>query len=177
MVWSIVGPFLGLDNVLVALALAPLCQNTGQFWLLTAWFVGVEAAAPVAGALLGGVLPVAEPAAIVQSALLMTLGLTMLGMTLAGRVPTRGLRMNSDPARLVGRDKAIAALALLLGIDNLMVGAAFSLPTAAACGLAGAVLVLLACLLSCMAGSRLLSLARAAAAAVLLLAAGALGFA
>ena len=175
--WSTIGPLLGLDNVLVALALAPLCRAKGRFWLLTGWFVAVEAVAPVAGAVLRGALPVDAPATtILQSALLMTLGLAMLGMTLAGRGGAWGLRAYSIAERLVGSGGGIAALALLLGIDNLFAGAAFSLSAAAGCGLASAFPVFFACLLGRVAGSRLPSAARAPAAAVLLLAAGAIGF-
>lgn len=177
MSWATIGPLLGLDNILVGLALAPMCQANGRFWVLTGWFAGVEALAPVAGAVLGGTLPVDEPATtILQAALLMTLGLAMLGMKFAGRGGAWGFRAYSMAERLVGSGSGIAALALLLGIDNLFAGAAFSLPAAAGCGLASALPVLLACLLGRVVGSRLPSAARAPATAVLLLAAGAIGF-
>ena len=177
MAWSTLGPFLALDNALAALALAPLCPSAGRFWLLTAWFVGVEAAAPIAGALLGGVLTAVAPAAVISSALLMTLGLAMLVLVLARRIPIAGFRVDWDPARLVGSGRSIAGLALVLGVDNLVGGAAFSVPVAAACGSASAVSALMACLLGRWGGARLPAKQRIAASAVLLLAAGAMGFA
>ena len=75
------GWFLSLDNVLVALALAPLCVKAGRLWVLAAWFAGVEAVAPVVGVVLGGVVPpLAGPAGTMQVAVLLTLGLGVLGM-------------------------------------------------------------------------------------------------
>jgi len=177
MAWPTVGPFLGLDNVFVALALAPLCQRAGRFWLLAAWFAGAEAVAPLVGALLRGVLPLGEPAGMLQSALLATLGLTILGMALVARVPAWGFGMTLDPAPLVSSGKAIAGLALLLAIDNLIAGAAFSPPAAIVCGLASAVPVLLACLMGRLCGSRLPATAPATTSGLLLLTAALIGLA
>ena len=170
MTWSSLGPLLGLDNALVALALAPVCHKAGRLWLLAAWFAVVEAAAPVAGALLGSVLPVARPPEAVQTAVVLTLGLAVLGMNLAKR----------DPARLVGSGRTIGALALLLGIDNLlagagMAGAADPLSASAASGFASAGVVLMACAVGRLAAPQLPAAGSTVGCAALLLAAGAIG--
>ncbi len=176
MAWATVGPFLGLDNVFVALALAPLCHRAGRFWLLTAWFACAEAAAPLVGARSRGVLPTADAAGVLQSALLATLGLTILSTVLFAHIPAVRSGMTWDPAHLVGSGKAIAALALLLAIDNLIAGAAFSPLSAIVCGLASAFPVLLACLMGRLFGSCLPAAARATTSGVLLLTAALIGF-
>jgi hypothetical protein len=145
MIWSSLGPFLALDNIVLVLALAPLCHRADRLRRLAAWFAGVELVAPMAGALLGGVLPTGAPTASIQVALLATLGLAVLGLHLARR----------DPARLIAGGGTIAALAVLLGLDNLMAGAAVPLPIAAAWGLVGAGSVLIACAAGRAVGSRL----------------------
>ena len=217
------GWFLSLDNVLVALALAPLCVKAGRLWVLAAWFAGVEAVAPVVGAVLGGVVPpLAGPAGTMQVAVLLTLGLGVLGMgaltffplPLRGGVggwgrwelatdrlsslvrgplpPTPSLKgrgsilhqhlhlhqhlrhLPPDPARLVSSTRTIAALALLLGLDNLLAGSAMPVPAAITCGLTSAVPVLLACFAGRLAATCLSPAGRAMACGVLLLTAAAI---
>jgi hypothetical protein len=177
--WVGLAPFLGLDNVVVALALAPWCQTSGRFWLLSAWFVGVEAAAPACGALLRGILPIAQLTAertqVMQSALLITLGFAVVG-TLLARSAGRILPFPGPlPSRLLRDGRSIAALALLLGVDNLVAGTGLSLPSAYLGGLASAAPVLLACLLGRSARSRVPARVYDPASALLLLAVGAIG--
>ena len=223
------GWFLSLDNVLVALALAPLCVKAGRLWVLAAWFAGVEAVAPVVGAVLGGAVPpLAGPAGTMQVAVLLTLGLGVLGMgaltffplplregvrgrgrwelatdrlsslvrgplpptpSLKGRGSILHLRLHlnqhlhlhqhlrhlpPDPARLVSSTRTIAALALLLGLDNLLAGSAMPVPAAITCGLTSAVPVLLACFAGRRAATCLSPAGRAMACGVLLLTAAAI---
>jgi hypothetical protein len=165
MIWSTsLGSFLALDNVAVAMALAPICHKAGRLRLLAAWFAGVELVAPMVGALLHGILPAAMPTASLQTALLATLGLAVVGLCLAQR----------DPVRLIAGGGTIAALAVLLGLDNLMAGAVVSLPVATAWGLVGAGSVLIACAVGRTLGSRL---SPAGCAAALLASAIAIGWA
>ncbi len=157
--WSSLGASLALDNVATALALAPICLRTGRFRLLVLWFAGAEAVAPPLGAL----LPSFAPPIPIEAALLVTLAAAVLGLGLARR---------PDAERRVARGPAIAALALLLGLDNLLAGAALPMPVAVASGLASGGTVLAACGLGWLAWRSLPPLGTATLGAAVLLAAG-----
>jgi putative Mn2+ efflux pump MntP len=179
------GALLALDNIVVALALAPLCTSRAQFVRLTAWLAGVEAVAPLAGALFRHQLPSSLPEGPVSAALLATLGLSLLGLSLTRRLPAKGFvstRLRPalhvlSPERWVRSGVQTAVLAILLGLDNLLAGAGLSPASAAVCGAGGAAAVVAACLAGRAIGVHPTPEARTVACAALLLTAGAMAWA
>lgn len=101
----------GLDNAAVALALAPLL-GLRRGLLLAALFGLSEMLMPLLGLTLAW--PLSGPAA----AILRTGALAVLASGFAGLLLAR-----RDPAALVGSTGSLAALAVLLGLDNLVAGA------------------------------------------------------
>ncbi len=165
------GSLLALDNVVAALALAPLCQNRAQFLRLIAWFAAVEAMAPAVGVLLQPRLPSLLADGSASAAIVMTLGLSLLGLALARR------SVAFAPERWASGGWPTAALAIVLGLDNLVAGAGLSVSSAALCGAASAAAVVAACLLGRAIGLRLTLQARAVVCGILLVTAGAMTWA
>jgi putative Mn2+ efflux pump MntP len=165
------GSLLALDNILAALALAPFCRNRTQFLSLIAWFAAVEAMAPSAGAILQPRLtsPLADGS--LPAAIIVTLGLSLLGLALTRRSAV------FPPERLANGGWPTAALAIVLGLDNLLAGTELSLPSAALCGVASAAAVLVACIVGRTIGLRLAPQMRAVVCGILLVAAGAMTWA
>lgn len=131
------GFMLGLDNVAVALALGPLGLGARRTALLAVLFGASEALMPLAGSAFAGSF--AQAGEGMRVIVLATLATMVLGLTLVRR----------DPAALVGHPAVLLALAILLGIDNLIAGATgvsgFALATA---GLVSGTLAFAACLAS-----------------------------
>jgi hypothetical protein len=124
----------GIDNAAVALALAPLL-GLRRGLLLAALFGISEMAMPLLGLALAW--PLSEPAA----AMLRTSALAVLASAFAGLLLAR-----RDPAGLIGSTGSLAALAILLGLDNLVAGAGGAgLWPALATGAGSALLAALAC--------------------------------
>jgi len=176
------GSLLALDNVAVALALAPLCRNRTQFVRLVAWFAAVEALAPMTGVLLRTRLPplLANGTA---SAIVATIGLSLLGLALARRRRVEGpawlrsLAAAFPPERWASGGWPTAALAVALGLDNLIAGAGLTLPLALLCGMASAGAVMAAGVLGYAIGPRFTADARTVFCGALLLVAGAVTWA
>ena len=163
------GPLLALDNIVVAFALAPLCRDRAQLMRLIAWFAAVEALAPVVGALLHPALPAGLEDG--SAALVLTLGLALFGLALARRTLSFAALQAEQLAR---GGVATAALAIVLGLDNLLAGASEPLPLAAACGAVSAGAVIAACAAGRALGLGLTARARALAGGALLVLAGAM---
>ncbi|HEY1750706.1 MAG TPA: hypothetical protein VGG29_05555 [Caulobacteraceae bacterium] len=185
MSWAGLGPFLSLDNIFVALALAPFCPSRAAFVRLIAWFAGVEAAAPALGAVLRVAFPQAGWTSVAPSALLLTLGFAVLGAAAirrwrgASRVAEARARPAgvADPAWWAAGGLPTGALAVLLGLDNLVAGASLPLAEAAGCGLLSGATVLAAGLAARAAGRFAPPPVRIVAAGLLLAAAGVAGLA
>jgi hypothetical protein len=140
----------GLDNAAVALALGPLL-GWRRGLALAALFGLAEALMPLAGlALAWAPEPMASP--FLRSGVLMLAATTIAGLLLVRR----------DPAAAISSPAAMAGLAVLLGLDNLVAGGeSGSLAAAGAIGLASALLAAAACGAGALIGRRLT--ARAAA--------------
>jgi putative Mn2+ efflux pump MntP len=111
---------LGLDNIAVAFALGPLQLGPRRTLQLGLAFGFAEAGMMLLGSTLGPAwLPAAMTAEVARAGALATLGVAVLGLVW---VKTR-------PADFVANAWALAGLALLLGIDNLVAGAAPELAT------------------------------------------------
>jgi hypothetical protein len=164
------GSLLALDNVVAALALAPLCQNRAQFLRLIAWFAVVEAMAPAVGVLLQPRLPSLLADGSASAAIVMTLGLSLLGLALARRSA-------AFAQRWAGGGWPTVALAAVLGLDNLLAGTGLSLSSAVLCGAASGGAVVAACLLGRAIGLRLTLQARTVVCGILLVTAGAMTWA
>jgi hypothetical protein len=129
----LLGPYLACDNILVGVALLPLCRTARDRRRLIGWFAGVEAVAPLFGGALGAqVWPGLDLA---QAAILLTAALALSGALVIGRWRQVG-------QNVAGR--AIVPLALVLGIDNLAAGAGSTLADAALSGLLSAAALTLA---------------------------------
>lgn len=133
------GLLYGLDNALVALALAPML-GWRRGLLLAVLFGLAEMLMPLVGAALAvaGETPL-------RAGLLALLATTIAGLLFVRR----------DPAALVGSPAALAALAVLLGLDNLAAGIGLSVGASLALGLSSAVLASAACLIGVAAAHRL----------------------
>ena len=134
------GFVLGLDNVVVALALGPLVLSARRTALLAVLFGASEALMPLTGtfAATGAFAPVGEA---VRVTVLATLATMVLGLTLVRR----------EPGVVVGHPATLVALAVLLGLDNFAAGAtgAVAGPAAlATAGLLSGALAFAACLAS-----------------------------
>jgi hypothetical protein len=106
---------LGLDNIAVAFALGPLQLGSRRTLQLGLAFGIAEAGMTLLGSTLGQAwLPAAMTAEMARAGVLATLGVAVLGLVW---VKTR-------PADFVANAWTLACLALLLGIDNLVAGAA-----------------------------------------------------
>jgi putative Mn2+ efflux pump MntP len=133
----------GIDNAAAALALAPVL-GWRRGLMLAAFFGAAEALMPLAGAALA--LPALGAGEAIRVGLLALLGTTIAGLALTRR----------DPAALIGSPAAMAGLAILLGLDNLLVGAAGASPaTLLSVGLGSAALSALACVVGAALTSRL----------------------
>jgi putative Mn2+ efflux pump MntP len=134
----------GLDNAAVALVLGPLL-GWRRGLVLAAMFGACETLMPLAGA----ALPFAAfetGLAGLRTAVLAVAATTVAGLLLARR----------DPAALAASPAALAALALLLGLDNLVAGqGAGSLGAALATGAISGAVAAAACAAGAMAGRRL----------------------
>ena len=164
------GSLLAFDNIVAALALAPLCRNRVQFLRLIAWFAAVEAMAPVAGVLLQPHPQSLLAGGWVAAAIVMTLGLSLLGLASARR-------STAFAERLASGGWPTAMLAIVLGLDNLIAGAGLPLSSAALCGAASAGAVVAACLVGRAIGLRLTLQARTVVCGILLVTAGAMTWA
>jgi hypothetical protein len=164
------GSLLAIDNVVAALALAPLCPNRAKFLRLIAWFAVVEAMAPAVGAILQPRLPSLWADGSVSAVLVVTLGLSLLGLALARRSAAFAERCASGGWPTAG-------LAIVLGLDNLLAGTGLSLSSAALCGAASGGAVIAACLLGRAIGLRLTLQARTVVCGILLVTAGAMTWA
>ena len=164
------GSLLAFDNIVAALALAPLCRNRAQFLRLIAWFAAVEAAAPAAGVLLQPRLPPLLADGSLAAAIVMTLGLSLLALAAARRSA-------AFAQRLAGGGWPTAALAIVLGLDNLLAGTGLSLSPAVLCGAASGGAVVAACLLGRAIGLRWTLQARTVVCGILLVTAGAMTWA
>jgi putative Mn2+ efflux pump MntP len=106
---------LGLDNIAVAFALGPLQIGPRRALLLGLWFGIAEAAMTLLGSVLGAAwLPAAMATEMTRAGVLATLAAAVLGLAWIRR----------QPAAFVASPWALMGLALLLGIDNLIAGAA-----------------------------------------------------
>ncbi|HYE27178.1 MAG TPA: hypothetical protein VEA61_02940 [Allosphingosinicella sp.] len=124
----------GLDNAAVALALAPLL-GWRRGLLLAALFAIAEMLMPLLGLALAW--PLSEPAA----AMLRTSALAVLASAFAGLLLAR-----RDPVSMIASTRSLAALAAVLGLDNLVAGTGSAgLAAAFATGAVSAVLAALAC--------------------------------
>jgi putative Mn2+ efflux pump MntP len=104
---------LGLDNIAVAFALGPLQLGRRGALLLGLWFGFAEAGMALLGSALGqSWLPTMMTIAATHAGVLATLGVAVLGLAWIGR----------RPAQFVANPSALAGLALLLGLDNLIAG-------------------------------------------------------
>jgi hypothetical protein len=105
----------GLDNIAVAFALGPLQLGSRRTLQLGLAFGLAEAGMTLLGSTLGQAwLPAAMTAEMARAGVLATLGVAVLGLVW---VKTR-------PADFVANAWTLAGLALLLGADNLVAGAA-----------------------------------------------------
>lgn len=141
------GLLYGLDNASVALALAPLL-GWRRGLLLALLFGAAEMAMPLAGAMLAP--PPLGAGEAIRAGLLGLLATTIAGLLIVRR----------DPAALVGSPPALAGLAILLGLDNLVAGAGlsaagFPLADVAMIGMTSAALAAAACLIGVLAAHRL----------------------
>jgi hypothetical protein len=106
---------LGLDNIAVAFALGPLQLGPRRTLQLGLAFGIAEAGMTLLGSAFGQAwLPAAMTTEMARAGLLATLGVAVLGLVW---VKTR-------PADFVANAWILAGLALLLGVDNLVAGAA-----------------------------------------------------
>ena len=139
-----IGFVLGLDNLVVALALGPLGLSARRTALLAVLFGSAEALMPLAGSAFGaaiGGLTLGGDANAVRVTVLAMLATMVLGLTLVRR----------DPAVLVGHPAMLVALAALLGLDNFTAGAtgsAAGLAALATSGLVSGALAFIACFAS-----------------------------
>lgn len=141
----------GLDNALVALALGPVIGWRRGF-ALGALFAAAEILMPVLGASLALSYP---PGGGLRAGALAVAATGIAGLALARR----------DPARLIRSPWAMAGLAAVLGLDNLVAGqAAPSVAESLRIGTVSAAVAVLACAAGAAAGRRLGVRAAAAAA-------------
>jgi hypothetical protein len=106
---------LGLDNIAVAFALGPLQLGTRRTLQLGLAFGIAEAGMLLLGSALGPAwLPAAMTTEMTRAGVLATLGVAVLGL----------VWVKYRPADFVATAWTLAGLALLLGIDNLVGGAA-----------------------------------------------------
>lgn len=141
----------GLDNAIVALALGPVLGWRRGF-ALGALFAAAEIAMPLLGAWLAWS---ALPAQGLRTGALAVAATGIAGLLLARR----------DPERLIRSPWAMAGLAAVLGLDNLVAGeAAPSVASSLTIGAVSAAVAVLACAAGAAAGRRLGARAAAAAA-------------
>jgi hypothetical protein len=106
---------LGLDNIAVAFALGPLQLGSRRTLQLGLAFGIAEAGMSLLGSTLGQAwLPAAMTAEMARAGVLATLGVAVLGL----------VWVKYRPADFVANAWTLAGLALLLGVDNLVAGAA-----------------------------------------------------
>jgi hypothetical protein len=133
----------GLDNAAVAVALGPLL-GWRRGLALAILFGLAEMLMPLAG------LALAWPSEAVASAGLRSGVLVLAGTSIAGLLLVR-----RDPAAVIASPAAMAGLALLLGLDNLVVGTEVgSAAGAAVIGLVSAGLAAAACGTGALIGAR-----------------------
>lgn len=138
---------LGLDNLAVAFALGPLQLGGRRMLALGVCFGAAEAGMTLLGSALGSAwLPGAMTAEATRAGALATLAAAVLGLAWVER----------RPATLAGNPSALLALALLLGIDNLIAGAADAAALSVASIAAAGALVGVLAVVSCAAGAALL---------------------
>jgi hypothetical protein len=106
---------LGLDNIAVAFALGPLQLGSRRTLQLGLAFGIAEAGMTLLGSALGQAwLPAAMTTEMARAGVLATLGVAVLGL----------VWVRYRPADFVANGWTLAGLALLLGVDNLVAGAA-----------------------------------------------------
>ncbi|MEA2822667.1 MAG: hypothetical protein QOJ86_4671 [Bradyrhizobium sp.] len=106
---------LGLDNIAVAFALGPLQLGPRRTVLLGLLFGIAEAGMTLFGLAFGPAwLPAVMTAEMARAGVLATLGVAVLGL----------VWIKTRPADFVANAWTLAGLALLLGVDNLVAGAA-----------------------------------------------------
>lgn len=106
---------LGLDNIAVAFALGPLQLGTRRTLQLGLAFGIAEAGMTLLGSGLGQAwLPAAMTAEMAHAGVLATLGAAVLGL----------VWIKTRPVDFVANAWTLVGLALLLGVDNLVAGAA-----------------------------------------------------
>lgn len=141
----------GLDNALVALALGPVLGWRRGF-ALGALFAAAEMLMPVFGASLAWSWPLGE-------------GLEVGALAVAATAIAGLLLARHDPSGLIRSPWAMAGLAVVLGLDNLVAGqAAPSTAAVLTIGAASAAVAMAACAAGAAAGQRLSDRAAAVAA-------------
>ena len=160
------GPYLALDNIAVAAALAPFCRDRRQMLILIGWFAGVEATAPLLGLLLQGALPRSEAIEALRPAMTPLCGVIGMARIASWRRSSGAITIGSG---------GIAVLAMVLGLDNLAAGAALTWQTAIIAGVTSGVAVAGAALLAWLVLYRTSAVQRALGGGALLIVAGAGG--
>ena len=106
---------LGLDNIVVAFALGPLQLGSRRTLQLGLAFGLAEAGMMMLGSAFGPAwLPAVMTTEMARAGVLATLGVAVLGLVC----------INTRPADFVANTWTLTGLALLLGVDNLVAGAA-----------------------------------------------------